>query len=363
MENHDQLRLAGLIRAEVFSPLELRGLIDHFGGIAPLLDAPTDALTAVGLTGDKLTRFLSRRKGIDAETEAVRLTRENVVVIPDDDPLYPPLLAEIPDAPPLLFVRGDPAALSLPHPLTVVGSRRLTAYGRAALRELVSPLARAGALVLSGLAFGADAAAHALALDCGAPTVAVLASGVDRDCVGPRANFRLAEEIVRRGGCLVSEYPPGVHADKPRFPQRNRLLAGLARVVLVIEAAEKSGSLITGRLAMDFNRALLAVPGPITSPLSAGTNRLIASGARPALAAADIVEELRLVLPAAPTAPVPADPAQASVAAALADGPASTDDICNKTGRPVRDVIAALSGLETLGLAGPYGDTWTLLRQ
>lgn len=346
------------MRADTLTPAELRQLIERFGSAEQLAEASAASLLATGLSPGSvkyLRHELSRRSPDD---EAGRLAAEGITMIAEDDPLYPPLLAEIPDAPPVLFVRGNATILAAPHALTVIGSRALTSYGRLATRSLLTPCVRAGATIVSGLAYGADAAAHEIALAERGITIAVLASGVDRECVGPRANYPLAERLIAAGGCLVSEYPPGLHADKRRFPQRNRLLAGLARVTLAVEAAEKSGSLITCRYALEFGRELMAVPGPITSVQSSGTNRLIASGAKPALAADDIIQELKMVK-ATVRHRTPADPTAAAILAALAESPKTVDTLAEQLTLPIRQVLSTLSSMELEGWAAPNGDSWS----
>jgi DNA processing protein len=350
-------KLCGIIRADALTPHEMRKLIAHFGSAEALAAASSEELRATGL-GAKTSAYLAdqlRQNSTDNEVD--QLAAEGIVTVFEDDPRYPPLLAEIPDPPPVLFLRGNPDAITAPHALTVIGSRLLTNYGRQAARLLLAPCVRAGATIISGLAFGADAAAHEAALAGGGVTVAVLASGVDRECVGPRANYPLAERILAAGGCLVSEYPPGMFADKARFPQRNRLLAGLSLVTLALEAAERSGSLITCRYALEFGRELMAVPGPITSIQSAATNRLIATGAKPALTAEDIIMELKLVQPVL-NRHMPADPLAAAVLVALRDSPASADALADYLDLPIRQILTTLMALESDGFITQQGEAW-----
>lgn len=358
MENKEQNQLCAVLRAGLTTPLETRLLLAHFGSPTALAAASAAALEETGLSPRRVAKLLAALRYLDPAAEAARLAQEGIVAVAEDDPRYPPLLAEIPDAPPLLFVRGDSAPLADPLALAVVGTRRMSCYGRAAVRLLVAPAVDAGLVVVSGLAFGVDASAHQLAVDRRRPTVAVLASGVDRASVGPRANARLAEEIIERGGCLVSEYPPGAPASPRTFPQRNRLIAGLASVTLVVEAAEKSGSLITARYALEFGRDVLAVPGPITADTSAGPNRLLAGGAKPALAPNDLLEEYAVSLPAAAPPSEPEDEEGKTVLAALRAGHACPDFIAEETGLPIRAVLMALAELEAAGLAQAEGEAW-----
>ena len=209
--------------------------------------------------------------------------------LPIDSPRYPALLAELPDAPAGLFVRGDPDALSLPQ-LAIVGSRNPTAAGNDNARQFAAHLARAGLAITSGLAIGIDAAAHHGALQAGGKTIAVCGTGLDIDY--PRANAGLAAAIAS-AGALVSEFPLGTPAAKGNFPRRNRIISGLALGTLVVEAAVQSGSLITARLAADQGREVFAIPGSIHNPLARGCHRLIRQGAQLVETADDIFVELR----------------------------------------------------------------------
>ena len=261
-----------------------------------------------------------------------RTASNEIATVRIGDDGYPPLLREIHDPPSVLYVRGDPAALLHPLPIAVVGTRKMTAYGAAAVRIVVGPVARAGACVVSGLALGIDAAAHAVALEACGTTVAVLAGGVDRDSVGPRTNAPLAERIIASGGALVSERPPGSSPSKMAFPRRNRIIAGITRGTLVIEAAAKSGSLITAYLALDAGRDVFAVPGPITSAASAGTNGLIRRGAAPATSADDILTAYGLTPHCAAAVAEPSDERAREVLRTLATGPMTLDEI-NRAGK------------------------------
>ena len=211
--------------------------------------------------------------------------------------------------------------------------------------------------IVSGLALGIDAAGHAAPLDAGGVTIAVLAGGIDPPSVGPRTNAELAERIVARGGALISERPPGSAPCKGAFPRRNRIIAGMSRGTLVIEAAAKSGSLITAYLALEEGRDVYAVPGPITSPGSAGTNALIRRGAVPVTCADDLLVTYGLST---------ADPAKKNVSGteravldSLAAGPRSVDAIVAATRLEVRAVLAALTSLTLAGLVANDGGTYS----
>ena len=203
----------------------------------------------------------------------------------------PPLLLQIPDPPKKLYVRGQLPSTDWKW-LAVVGSRAMTSYGRQACEHLIGGLRGYPIVVVSGLAFGVDAAAHKAALGAGLPTVAVPGSGLDWSVLYPRANVSLAREIIKAGGALLSEYEPGLKAADYTFPQRNRIMTGLCHATLVIEAKERSGSLITARLTAEYNRELLVVPGSIFSAESRGTHQFLKLGATPVTEPEDILRVL-----------------------------------------------------------------------
>ena len=204
---------------------------------------------------------------------------------------FPPLLREIPDVPKKLYVRGTLPSFDIKW-LAVVGSRACTSYGRQALRHLVKSLRGYPVVIVSGLAYGIDAEAHKAALEAGLPTVAVPGSGLDWNVLYPRANVNLAREILKAGGALLSEFEPNMKATDYTFPQRNRIMAGLCKPTLVVEAKERSGSLITARLTTEYNRELLVVPGSIFSAESRGTHQFLKLGATPATEPSDILRAL-----------------------------------------------------------------------
>lgn len=261
------------------------------------------------------------------------------------DAAYPPLLAAIHDPPPCLWLRGggDPGRLSAPA-VAIVGARACSAYGRSVSRLLGRELAVAGVVVVSGMARGIDAEAHRGALEGGGVTVAVLGCGIDRDY--PAAHGELARRICEQG-LIVSEYAEGVEPAPWRFPARNRIIAGLCAATVVVEARERSGALITADFALEDGREVMAVPGEITSALSAGTNALLRLGATPVTSAADVLETFGLS-PVVDEAPEPAGPA-AAVLERLRESAASMDELARSTALTSADVAAALIELELAG--------------
>jgi len=204
---------------------------------------------------------------------------------------FPEGLLEIPQPPKTLYIRGKLPSSNLIY-LAVVGSRKYTSYGHDICEKLIKGLKGYPIVIVSGLALGIDSIAHRAALDTGLVTISFPGSGLDNSVLYPRTNINLAEEIINNGGCLISELEPHIRASIYSFPQRNRLMAGISKAVLIIEAEEKSGTLITARMALDYNRDVLAVPGSAFSSNSTGTNWLIKQGATPITTSEDILEAL-----------------------------------------------------------------------
>jgi len=268
-------------------------LIEPFGS-ADLLLSATDTQLMAAFAGNRSV-IAAVRKINEVETEPVLdwLKQPGNEALSLNNPDYPELLKILPDAPTVLYYQGDKRLLGKPQ-LAVVGSRRATPLGRRITTELVSGLCRSGLGITSGLALGIDSAAHQAALDAESWTVAVAATGLDR--VYPVSNYKLASRI-RLQGVVVSEYPPGTGVTKRCFPQRNRLISGLSLGTLVVEAACRSGSLITARMAGEQGREVFAVPGSIKSALSTGCHALLSQGAKLVESAMDIIEELPVVAP------------------------------------------------------------------
>lgn len=258
------------------------------------------------------------------------------------DPAFPQLLAAIHDPPPALFVRGGAGLELLAGPaVAVVGARSCSSYGRSVARSLGRELAAAGLVVVSGMARGIDGEAHRGALDAAGLTVAVLGCGIDRDY--PAAHAELARRICERG-LVVSEYEPGVEPAPWRFPARNRIIAGVCAATVVVEARERSGALITADFALEEGRDVLAVPGEITSSLSAGTNALLRLGATPVTGAEDVLEVFGLVA-ASPAVPELL-PAARALLERLRGGALTADELVRVANVDAAEVSAALLELE-----------------
>lgn len=261
------------------------------------------------------------------------------------DPAFPPLLAAIHDPPPQLFLRGSASVELLCRPaVAVVGARSCSSYGRSVARSLGRDLSAAGVVVVSGMARGIDGEAHRGALDGGGPTVAVLGCGIDRDY--PAAHAELARRIAETG-LVASEYEQGVEPSPWRFPARNRIIAGLCRATVVIEARERSGALITADFALEEGREVLAVPGEITSSLSAGTNALLRLGATPVTRVEDVLEAYGLEPVPAPSMTL--GPTAEVLLGRLEEGALTADELVRTTSI---DAAAAAASLLELELAG-----------
>lgn len=273
-----------------------------------------------------------------------------------DDDAYPQALLPLGHSPPALYVVGRRELLNAPS-FAIVGSRSATAQGKDNARAFARTLSDAGLTIVSGLALGIDGAAHEGGLEGRASTLAVVGTGLDR--VYPARHRALAHDIAARG-CIVSEFPPGTPPREMNFPRRNRLISGLARGVLVVEAAHRSGSLVTARYAGDYGREVFAIPGSIHSPLSKGCHKLIKEGAKLVETAGDILEEMGLAergagLQTGPEAPMSGN----AVLSALGGDPVDVDTLIARTGWPADEVLAALTELELAGAAAPLpGGRW-----
>ncbi len=281
-----------------------------------------------------------------------------VTTIRKSDAQYPPLLAQVHDAPDTLYCRGNTALLAS-RCFGVVGTRAMTSYGKDAATRLAGELSGAGFTIVSGLALGIDAIAHRTALDASGPTVAVLGGGVDDASIHPLSNVPLAKRILESGGLVVSEYPVGFTPRPSTFPQRNRIISGLSVGVLVVEADEQSGSLITAKCALDQNRDVFAVPGSIFSQRTRGTHLLIQQGAKLVTSVRDILDEYgqQGELDIATADVSTQNPTEARILAILREsGAAHIDQLIAAVGCSAPEALAAVSMLELRGAVKHAGD-------
>ncbi|MCF7905936.1 DNA-processing protein DprA [Candidatus Gracilibacteria bacterium] len=274
--------------------LRFQKLVRYFqGNWERIWNAELPELVSAGLDAAQCEKFLHTKHTISPEQELERLRNCGARSLCIGQEGYPELLSQIYAPPPVLFVRGVLEASDFPS-LSVVGARRATVYGKRATEKIVGTVAREGITIVSGLAFGIDTYAHEVAVSSGAKTIGVLGHGIDQ--VRPVRNAQFAERILAEGkGAIISEYLPGIEARPEYFPIRNRIVAGLSRATLVIEAAERSGSLITAFMALEQGRDVFAVPGEIFSRMSVGTNMLLSQGAFPALSGKEILDSFGML--------------------------------------------------------------------
>lgn len=281
----------------------------------------------------------------------------DIIEISRKDKAYPALLKEITKPPELLYVRGNVEVLSHPLLVAVVGSRKASFYGQQAISKIFTPIVRLKIPLVSGLAYGIDSIIHKLCVDNETPTIAVLGSGLNDPAIYPAKHLRLAHQIIESGGAIVSEYPINTPPHQYHFPERNRIIAGITKATVIVQAATKSGSLITARLALESDRDVAAIPGHITDPLSAGTNYLIQQGATPILSSQDITDLLDIDTTINETQQLQLDltKKQQIVLTALSASPLHVDQISiiTKVATPILSVT--LTELELLDVAQHIG--------
>ena len=356
MEDREVLATLALSLVPAIGSQRLRALIRTFGSAQAALDAPQAKLATIFGIGRAAATAITEARLEDGARVLERLRVLGARVVLAGEPDLPTQLEEIPDPPTVLYVWGDLSLVTKPG-VALVGSRDHTTYGAEAARILATAVAQRAA-VISGMARGIDAIAHTAALDAGGGTIGVLGNGFG--VIYPAANRALYDRMVAQG-CLITEHPPGERPHAGSFPRRNRLIAGLARAVVVIEADVKSGALVTAEMGLEQGRAVLAVPGPITSRTSVGCNRLIQQGAAPALCAADIFDAIGLPsglreLGAALSTPAPRVPPidltglQLTLWHRMTTEPQHVDALVAATQTGAANVLGALTELELRGL-------------
>ncbi len=328
-------------------PASLRALKKHFAAYEEAWRAGESAFVEACLDPRAIQAILWKRPSLHPDKELEKLIRENMWVITEEDPAYPERLREIHASPVILYGRGEPKILARNLSIAIVGTRRPTNYGLEVAEALSYALTQAGFSIISGLATGIDARAHEAAIETKGLTVAVLGSGLDPNSIFPPENRGLARRIVDTGGAIIGEYSPGTPALKDHFPQRNRIISGLALGVVVVEAREKSGALITARFALEQNREVFAVPGSIFSPTSAGPMLLIQQGAKLVRTAEDILEELGIEYTTKESEERDSMASEEEkTLLEILESPLGIDALKEKTGYAVPVIMASLSMLE-----------------
>jgi len=362
----EQAAALALLRMPGIGPITFQRLVAHFGSCHGVLSAGRSEWVQAGLPA-AIVALLRTPNWPLVETDLRWLEQPGHHLLRLGDPAYPALLATLADAPPLLFVRGDPEVLTQAA-LAVVGSRNPTTGGRRLASRFAADLTRYGLVVVSGLAVGVDAAAHRGALEAGGLSIAVCGTGLDT--VYPRTHAALADQLIAEGA-LVSEWPPGTPALPAHFPRRNRIISALSLGTLVVEAALRSGSLITARQAAEQGREVFAIPGSIDNPLARGCHALIRQGAKLVESVADILEELPANLAAArvqqspladdiPSRPTKLPEETRTLLNAMGYTPVTVDELVERVGLTAQMLSSMLLAMELQGLVealpgGRYG--------
>jgi DNA processing protein len=319
------------------------------GGVKGFFRLNENQLLEAGLDPSSTTKIISKLKHIDPEKEWIKLEKLGIHALTHDDSEYPELLRQIPSSPPIIYTRGKHKILQ-EKSVAVVGSRKISSYGKQAVSVFVPQLVQAGVVIVSGMAAGVDTAALESCLEYGGTPIAVLPTSLDYREI-PHSQKDLANKIEEIG-CLVSENPPGRIVQKWHFPLRNRLISGLSLGVIIIEGARKSGSMVTANLAIDQNREVFAVPGSIFSSNSEGTLSLIKKGAKCLTEFKDISTEFGWDIRAAKKMKVSkiADPLQQALCNVLMRSPSTLDELITRSKKPAREVLMALTELELAGI-------------
>jgi DNA processing protein len=334
--------------------VRFQSLLDYFGNAESAWNASPAELSQAGLGEKVLERFFELKSTLDLKKFRDQIDKQGIRVLIWQDTDYPTHLKEIDQPPPVLYIRGELTPEDR-WAVAIVGTRQVTAYGRQVTEELSSALAHNGVTIVSGLARGVDAFAHTAALKAGGRTLAVLGSGVDK--IYPPEHRKMADNILIQGA-LVSDYAPGTPPESTNFPPRNRIISGLSMAVVVVEAGETSGALITADFAVEQGREVFAVPGNIMAPQSKGCNRLIANGAHPMLKAEDVLEALDLtrnIERREVRKAVPSDATEAALLEILDLEPLHVDDIRAQSGLPIESITAALTMMELKGMVRQVG--------
>ena len=329
-------------------------LENYFGTLSHAWEASPAELKQAGLESKTANAIGDWRPKISLDDEMEKLNRYGIKALTCHDPDYPPRLKEIYDYPPLLYVRGS----LIPEDewcLAIVGTRRATVYGKQVTEELVTDLAQSKITIVSGLAKGIDTIAHQSALAAGGRSIAVFGCGLD--VVYPAENTTLARNVMQQGA-LLSEYPLGAKPKAENFPRRNRIMSGMCLGVLVIEAGETSGAIITANLALEQNREVFAIPGSVLSPASRGTNHLIQEGAKLVRDYTDILEELNLTAVTHQIEMkeiIPASETESLLLKQLGAEPIHIDEVCRNSGLPAATISSTLTMMELKGLVKQVG--------
>lgn len=349
MKGSDRKYWLAFSQVKGIGSVRFRKLLAFFGDLRIAWEAPLERFVAAGIPVKIAEEILNRRSTFDLDKFEANLIGRGIKTLVWTDQAYPRYLAQIEQPPPVLYVLGELTPRD-DLSIAIVGTRNVTQYGRQVTHDSAAYLAGNGVTIVSGLARGVDGIAHQAALEAGGRTIAVLGSGVDM--IYPPEHRKLAERIVA-SGAVISDYPPGTKPDGVNFPPRNRIISGLSRGTIVIEAGETSGALITAKFSLEQNREVFAVPGSVLAPMSKGTNRLIMDGATPMNDPRQVLEFLNIqeqhVYTQVSEIAVP-DAGEQRVLGALGNDTMHIDDLCNKLDLSMEKLTALLTMMELKGL-------------
>jgi DNA processing protein len=351
----DRYYLLALCSYLPFGPARINLLRKYFKSARNVWKASKRGLVDVGLRMKIITEFDNYRKSFDIQKYLERLKKLNIEFVTIDDENYPSNLVDLDDAPTVLYIRGELKKSDV-NAVAIVGSRKITSYGREVTEKLATQLAGYGVTIISGLAFGVDLAAHKEAVEVGGRCVAVLASGVD--VITPQSNEWLGKKIIKSNGAIVSEYPIGIMPQKSFFPFRNRIISGLAKAVVVVEGMQRSGTIHTANHAAKQGREVFAVPGQITSPMSGAPHYLIKNGAKMVTDVKDILDELDMQLKVDKDEVekiMPSDKDEEKIVKVLENEELHVDEIARLSKINANEVSAKLTMMELKGIIKNLG--------
>ncbi len=353
MENYQRYWI-GFNLVKGIGTVRFRSLLDTFGDAKTAWQASPDELRQSGLNEKLIENFITIRNDISLDLIWKNICQKGISVLTWEDKDYPDRLREIPQSPPVLYIRGE----IMPEDdwaVAIVGTRRITAYGRQVTEKIAVKMAQAGVTVVSGLARGVDGVAHKAILDAGGRTIAVLGCGLDQ--VYPPEHRKLAERIAQTGA-LISDYPPGTKPEASNFPPRNRIISGMSLATVIVEAGRRSGALITAGFAAEQGKDVFAVPGNVFSPQSQGTNKLIQDGARILINPQEILETLdltRINEQSEARTILPTNATEAKLFNILGHEPMHVDEIGNLTELSIEAVTSTLALMELKGMVRQVG--------
>jgi DNA processing protein len=355
MVNNSELKYwVGYSKIAGIGRVKIARLLEYFHSMENAWVATASELREAGLDTKTINSIVNSRPRIVPDAEMDKMDKHKVKAVVYTSPDYPQRLKEIYDYPPILYIRGAIKPED-DYCLAIVGTRHATVYGRQVTEDIVDDLVRSNITIVSGLAKGIDSIAHRTALESNGRTIAVFASGLD--IVYPAENVRLARAIIEQGA-LISEYPLGIKPKAEHFPRRNRIMSGISPGVLVVEAGERSGALITAEQALSQNREVFAIPGSILSPASKGTNWLLQQGAKLVRNHVDILEELNLAVVAQQLEMkelLPANEMEIRLFKNLGTEPLHIDEICRQSGLDISAVSSTLTMMELKGMIKQIG--------